>query len=82
MRVFKNEEKYLWGGVIMLICTIFAQLILYHNFSSELQCQNSGCWPEKIQIESIIQFFLITWGAFAGTMLSKVAEGYGFKKKS
>lgn len=73
-RKFRTERSSLYAGAAFLVFTLVGLLVTQTFFASALQCQAQHCMKSKIQVDTFLQFLLITWGALAGSLLAKTIE--------
>lgn len=68
------ESRSFGAGVAFLILTIIGMLTIHFSYAKALQCQATYCWPDKVLVDTLLQFVLITWGALGGSLLAKTIE--------
>jgi hypothetical protein len=67
---FRSERTTLIAGCLFLCLGVVVPLLLTALFSTHLSCNNAGCDGAKIQAQTIIGFFTVSWAAFGANLLS------------
>lgn len=69
---YKSERATLIAGSLFLTAGVIAPLYLTSWLNEYISCQSIACDTSKIQAQTIIGFFTISWAAFGANLLSSL----------
>lgn len=68
----KSERATLIAGSFFLIAGVAAPLFCSLFLNEYISCQVAECSDSKVQAQSIIGFFTISWASFGANLLSSL----------